>query len=346
MTKITSAFPARAFGFIAAITFGFFFPLKADVIVLQSGAVITGTILQQDASGVLMQMAYGTYRYPQAWLKDVKKEAAAAPHVSNNGQVIPDWAQIVTALANSGWAPEIKQVPAPVISSGNFKNVPYISFRCAYGGYEINIYGDLNNPAAVQVGAMGYLQNNAAAKTNCINLICSVLANAADRKLVRALSWSQKDAQTNGNVTVETLMPGEMGAYGGWWVSAYDATALANAQASDAELLALAQPRTAVASPAPATTNNAAPAATTQPAATTPPPATSTDSGQITSSGTYTPAYYNGWTAAELADARPAAVAATTYPAVTADKAYATSAGSMVYPRSYTREGGTYGRRR
>ena len=234
--------------------------LRADVLLLQSGAVVTGKVLQQDGSGVLMQTEFGTYRYPAAWIKDVQKEAAAARHVSNNGQTIPDWAQIVTALADSGFAPEIKQVPAPVIRSGNFKNVPYVSFRCAYGGYEINIYGDLNQPAAVQIGAMGYLQNNAVAKSNCVNFVCSALANADARKMVRALNWSQKDVQTKNGLTCETLLPGEMGAYGGWWVSVYDSTALANAQASDAELLALAQPRVAAVLQAPVTpaanTNN------------------------------------------------------------------------------------------
>ena len=145
---------------LAALVFGVSFPLRADVLLLQSGAVVAGKVLQQDANGVLMQTEAGTYRYPQAWIKDVKKEAATAPHVSNNGQAIPDWAQIVTLLADSGFAPEIKQVPAPVISYGNFKNVPYLSFRCAYGGYEINIFGDLNRPAAVQIGAMGYLKDH------------------------------------------------------------------------------------------------------------------------------------------------------------------------------------------
>ena len=110
-------------------------------------------------------MAYsGTYRYPMAMIKEVKKEAAAAPHVSNNGKVIPDWAQIVSILANNGWAPEIKQVPATVINYGNFNQVPYISFRCASSGYEINIFGDLNNPAAVEIGAMNYLKDDGQAK--------------------------------------------------------------------------------------------------------------------------------------------------------------------------------------
>jgi hypothetical protein len=195
--------------------------LNADVLVLQSGVVIAGNILQQDNSGVLMQMEYGIFRYPSAIIKEVRKEAATAPHVSNNGQVIPDWAQIVTLLANHDWAPEIKQVPATVINYGKFNNVPYVSFRCAAGGYELNIFGDLNNPAAVEIGAMSYLNNNAAAKSNCVNFICSILANTADRKIVRTLNWSQKDVQQNGNLSFETLMPGEWGSYGGWCLMAF-----------------------------------------------------------------------------------------------------------------------------
>src|SRR5450432_2263266 len=121
------------FGLLAVIVFGLLPLLKADVVVLQSGVVLTGNILQQDANGLLLQTESGTYRYPLGLIKEVKKEAATAPHVSNNGQVIPDWAQIVSLLANSGFAPAIQQVPATVIGYGTFKNVPYISFRCGYG---------------------------------------------------------------------------------------------------------------------------------------------------------------------------------------------------------------------
>jgi hypothetical protein len=336
----------KTFVLLAAIGFGLLPLLLADVVVLQSGAVITGNILQQDASGVLMQMEYGTFRYPMAMVRDMKKEAAAAPHVSNNGQVIPDWAQIISLLANTGWAPEIKQVPATVINHGSFKYVPYVSFRCAYGGYEINVFGDLNNPAAIQIGAMGYLKDNDVAKSNCVNFICSVLANDADRKMVRALNWNQKDLQSNGGMNFETLLPGEMGSYGGWWVSVYIQNALASARASEAEILALAQPR--VAAPAqPAVTNMDSAAA--QPAAATQ-PAMTTQSGQITSSGTYSYGYgttyaaATGWTSEELAAAHPAT--ATTYPTATGNKTIPTAAGDMVYPRTYTREDGAYTHRR
>ena len=52
----TFGLTAIAISLIAAPT------AQADVVVLQSGTVITGKVLQQDANGVLMQMEYGTFR--------------------------------------------------------------------------------------------------------------------------------------------------------------------------------------------------------------------------------------------------------------------------------------------
>ena len=314
--------------------------LKADVVVLESGAVLTGKVLQQDDDGLLMQLESGTHRYPRSWIRDVKKEPAAAPHVANNRQRIPDWAQIVTLLANTGWSQGLKQVPATMIESGIWKNVPYISFQCRSGGYELNIFGDLSKPAAVQIGAMSYLKSSAEAKSNCVNFICSLLPNADDRKAVRALNWNQKDGGKNGEMTVETIMPGEFGSYGGWWVSVYSEKALTAARASDEELLTLAQP--------PGAATQAA-AVTAQPAAATPPVSTTTDAPAqpgatptqpaVVTTYPYQPVPY--WSDAELAAARRVGPGAPGTPGAPGVHPAATPA--KVYPRTYTRAGGTYG---
>jgi hypothetical protein len=354
----------KAFIFLAVCGLGLWFQplLKADVVVLQNGSVITGNVLQQDGNGVLIQMESGTYRFPLSSVSDVKKEAAAAPHVSNNGKRIPDWAQIVNLLANTGWSQGLKQVPATMIESGVWKNVPYVSFRCRSDGYEVNIFGDLNNPAAVQIGAMSFLSQNADARSNCVNFICSVLASADARKMVRALNWNQKDTQKNAGMTFETILPGEWGSYGGWWVSVYNDSALANAQASETELLAITQPRVAApppvaaAQPAATTTTGAdlSDATASQPAAapaSAQPVTTTTSSGVVTTYGAY-PA----WTAEEMATARPVNPASNpagtgAYPSATGNKpasasAYPASTAGKVYPRSYDRAGGSYGARR
>lgn len=319
--------------------------LKADVVVLQNGTVITGNILQQDASGALIQMDAGTFRYPLTLIKEMKKEAAAAPHVSNNVRTIPDWAQIVSRLATNAWADGLKQVPATVINYGVFNNVPYISFRCASGGYEVNIFGDLNAPAAIQIGAMTYLKDDAVARSNCVNFVCSVLANAADRKAVRALDLTQKQVTAIGNMTIQTIMPGEWGSYGGWWVSVQDMNALGGAQASAAELNNLTQ--SPGSTPPSATEATAAPTAGAAPATVSQPVTTTTTSTETYYNNYYGYGYRGYWTQEELGYARPVQPIApvTASEAKPASTAYP-EASQAVYPRSYNRTAGTYDRYR
>ena len=90
-----------AFSFVLALTILFHNVLNADVVILESGQVITGSILQQDAGGVLIQMDYGTFRYPLAMVKDVRKEAIASPSESVSGQRIPNWAKIISSLCTN-----------------------------------------------------------------------------------------------------------------------------------------------------------------------------------------------------------------------------------------------------
>jgi hypothetical protein len=348
MKKVNQIKAGKVLGFFAVFALALMTTprLQADVLVLQSGSVITGKVLQQNTNGVLLQMEYGTFRYPLNLIKEVQQEAAAAPHVSNNGQTIPDWAQIVSLLAQNAWADNLQQVPAPVINYGMFNNIPYISFRCAGGGYEVNIYGDLNAPVAIQAGAMTYNSENAAAKSNCVNFVCSVLASAEARKAVRALDLSQKVMTTSAGMGFETLLPGEWGSYGGWSLVVFNPATLASAQASAAEMAALAQPRVAtlppalVSAPPPASAGTMAgstDATTSTPASAQ--PTTSTYETYYGYGTTYAAAA--GWTAAEIQEAHPA-VQPATYPGNTDKAAYPASTPDTVYPRTYTRSGGTY----
>ncbi len=333
----------KLFGFLVAFTCAFCLPtaLQADVVVLENGTVITGSILQQDASGALIQMAAGTFRYPLALIKEMKKEAAAAPHVSNNGRTIPDWAQIVSRLATNAWADGLKQVPATVINYGVFNNVPYLSFRCAAGGYEVNIFGDLNAPAAIQAGAMTYLKDDATARSNCVNFLCSVLANAADRQAVRALDLTQKQVTAIGTMTIQTIMPGEWGSYGGWWVSVQDMKVLGDAKASAAELDNLTQSQTSAAQTTAATASADAPAAATAQ------PATVTTTTSETYNNYYGYGYRGYWTREDLGYARPVQpIVPVTAPEARPVPITPPEVGYPVYPRSYIRTAGTYDRYR
>jgi hypothetical protein len=177
-------------------------------------------------------------------IKDVRKEddPDAVEYAGTNG--IPHWGVIISHLAKSSWAHDLKQILATVIDSGIFKDVPYVSFRCATSGYEVNIYGDLDRPAGIEIGTLNYLLRDNTAKSNCIEFISNVLMRAEDVRVVRALRWNQKELVETNGMTFEITLPKEADAYGGWWVSVYDQKALEKAKASGPELLAITEPRT------------------------------------------------------------------------------------------------------
>ena len=164
--------------------------------------------------------------------------------------------------------------------------------------------------------------------------------------MVRALDLNQKTMMEDGGMAAGTILPGEWGSYGGWWVMVYNANALARAQASEAELLAIAQPRVAQPPQSPPLATEGA--AVAPPAnAITPPPTTAVS--PATSTTTYDN-YYGygygttyaaaGWTTAEINQTHPA-IPPATFPTAAANTAYPAAA-DKIYPRTYTRTAAGY----
>jgi hypothetical protein len=281
-------------------------PLLADVVIMKSGQVVSGTVLQQDEKGVLIKLDYGTFTWPNSLVKDVQRELDSKDSTllesPDSGKRIPSWGRIISELAKRSWARELKQIPATVIDQGVLRNVPYVSFRCAYGGYELNIYGDMDSPAGFEIGVQKHLLNNAEAKSNCVELIYSILVMETDRQIVYRLDWKKEVVKKDG-LTFEITLPTEPDSYGGWWVSVYDEHTLNKARASDKELRTITEPIVAL----PART-----VATASPS--TPAPATTT------------------WSREDLSFARPAYSGSSSH----------RSSGGSVYVRGYTRKDGTY----
>jgi len=286
------------------------FGSSADVVILESGQVMTGEILQHDQSGVLFKMDYGTFTYPNWQIKDARRDtnSATATQVSvPDTNRIPNWGRIISLFAKADWAHDLKQIPATVIDTGVLKNVPYISFRCASGGYELNIYGNLDHPAGVEIGVLTFLIKNQQAKSNCVELLHAVLSREDDKAVVRQLKWDKQVVVKDG-LTFETTLPTEPDAYGGWWISVYDESALEKVRASGQELLAITQPRVP----------QAAPPAPAFPAATQV-AATSENSGSI-------------WSPDDLIASRSPRYSS----------GGGSTGGGSVYVRGYTRSNGTY----
>jgi hypothetical protein len=213
--------------------------LPADTITFQNNKTIQGTVLQTNGENVLVLVDYGTMRFGAASLKSIRPDQTTtirAATASTNR--LPQFKSAMVQLCRESWASKLEQIPATVIETGILRNVPYTSFRCG-DDYEVNIYGDLDNPAGIEAGVYRKLVSDPRARKNCVDFITSLLP-PADSDFLKLLNII-KDLQTRNGLIFEITAPTDPDAYGGWWISIYSEKALNKARASDAELQQISQ---------------------------------------------------------------------------------------------------------
>jgi hypothetical protein len=224
-----------------AISFG----ARADQILLNSGDTVKGSILRRDGDQVVVSLDYGVVRYSAQNIKSVNGKAIPAVSTglapSAKPNQFPRWKTIVTALSSQTWATDFQQIPATVIDKGVMKNVPYVSFKCG-GDYEMNIYGDPDNPAGVEIGVYRSLLTDDQAKKRCVAFIASILGDKLQRDVLLVMDQRKSLFERDG-MSLEITPETDEDAYGAWWVSAYKEKALDGARASDKDLTAISVPR-------------------------------------------------------------------------------------------------------
>lgn len=296
--------------------------LRADVVKMTSGNEVECVVLQENPQSVVVRIGYGTMSLPRTAIASVRKSAlirsAVAPTtVPTKGQRVPPWNNIISAMVKEKWATDIQPIPATVIDVGVMKNVPYQSYRCGLD-YEINIYGDPDHPAAIELGVYRSLLTSADAKRNCVEFIASILGDKVDAAIARALDRT-KDLATRNELTIEITPPNAPDAYGGWWISVYSEKDLDSARATEAELDQIAVAK----APEPAAVRAApVPARTTLPP-TKPQPVPAIRPTPIQSQPDVTT-----WSLSDISRSR----------SVTSSS----SVGGRVYVRGYYRKNGTY----
>ncbi len=156
---------------------------RADSVNFTSGRAADCTVLQETADHVAVLYGSSVIRVDRAMIASVDKEALPSTPRAASGRT-PDFRTIAVRLGAEVWAADLHQIPATVIDRGNLRNVPYKSLR-AGGDYEINVYGDPDSPAGFEVGVYRGLLDNAQAKQNCRELVCSLLGDLQDAAAVR-----------------------------------------------------------------------------------------------------------------------------------------------------------------
>lgn len=214
---------------------------RADKITMLDGRVEEGVILQQTPTSVLLALEYGTVLYPKQAIKEftwINEEAGVSKDgAKQTPSRLPTWQRILRSLIAKGWATEVQQIPATVVDQGPLKSVPYQSYQVSKD-YELNIYGDPDTPACVEIGVYRKLLDSNDAKSNCIEFIASILPDQTDAAIVRGINRS-KDLIQRGGLSLEVTPPSAPDAYGGWWISVYFETELDKARATEAEVKAI-----------------------------------------------------------------------------------------------------------
>lgn len=212
-----------------------------DVVEMKHGNVLRGTVIQRTDAAITLQMQYGVVTLRADQVKSISQEAdpEPAPATAAAQDRLPAWSGIVAKLARLPWADGLRQVPATVIDVGVMRNVPYMSFRCGGGDYEVNVYGDPDAPACIEVGTYNRLRTDAAARANAISLLRDhVLANPLDRLIIGGLGL-EGDIATHGKLTIESTPHTAPDAYGGWWMAVYFADAVEALRAKAEEVAAI-----------------------------------------------------------------------------------------------------------
>ncbi len=207
----------------------------ADSVVLKSGRTVAGTIVQRNGEEVVLLTPYGTFNFSVANIQEIKAEKVEAAAFQNTNR-LADFNACVSLIASEPWATNLTQIAATVIDKGAMRNVPYASMR--FGSklaYELNVYGDLKDPAAVEVGVYPDLDPGPEAKVRCMRILSQCLGDPADRETVSKLSL-ESDRRSREGFTLEITPATADDAYGAWWISVYSERKLEGARASDREM--------------------------------------------------------------------------------------------------------------
>lgn len=212
---------------------------RADTIVFSTGRVLTGTVACTNREELLVVTDHAAFNFARSSIKEIRTDHLQEAELRTTNR-LPSFKTALTTLAKKPWASDLRPIPAAVIDKGILSHVPYMSFRCGQD-YEVNIYGDPERPAGIEVGVYRKLLADASAKMNCIGLAADLMGNPNDRDLIKRLN-TEKDLQTQDGLTFEITPSSAEDAYMGWWISAYSERALQAARASDDEMKRISIP--------------------------------------------------------------------------------------------------------
>jgi hypothetical protein len=215
---------------------------EPDKIVLKDGSTYRGVIVQNTAKEVTIQKKYKLLTVPKSEIVRIRNEADIGLEFTkaNRPGDLPAWRVMVNDLRNNDAIKSLEQIPATTIDNGIFRNVPYLSFRINEF-IEMNVYGNPDDPAAVEFGIYGRHQSNDKARRVLRNFLAGFLSSREEVGAIYRLPFTGgKDCL--GDFCLEITPANAPDAYGAWWISLFNPEKLEADRLGDAEYAKLTRP--------------------------------------------------------------------------------------------------------
>ncbi|MFZ4775435.1 MAG: hypothetical protein ACOYM3_08745 [Terrimicrobiaceae bacterium] len=213
-----------------------------DSIVLKDGRTVRGLIIKNSVDSVLLQQEFEEKSYPKSEIVRIRDEADIGvlfTDITRRGD-LPSWRVIANDLRMHDEIKSVVEIPATAIDIGEFRNVPYKSFR-VNGDIEMNIYGDPNDPAGVELGIYGRRANNRELQHVLRAYLAGFLTNRAELAALYGIDF-KGGLKKAGDLTFEITPPSAPDAYGAWWISLYSLKDLDSVRLSEAKYATLTKP--------------------------------------------------------------------------------------------------------
>lgn len=213
-----------------------------DSLVLKNGQTVRGLILKNTRDTVVLQEKYDEKTYEKSDIVRIRDEANVGVEYTDINRLgdFPSWRVIANDLRSNDAVKSFVEVPATIIDNGEFKNIPYKSFRIN-GDVELNIYGDPEDPSAIELGIYGSKSSNDKLRKTLRAYLAGFLTTRGEVGALYALDF-KGGLKTVGDVTLEIIPKDAPDSYGAWWITLYNKTDLARIRLDDAEYAKLVRP--------------------------------------------------------------------------------------------------------
>ena len=197
-----------------------------DSLVLKDGRTIRGLIIKNTADSVTIQEEFGEQTFDKSSITRIRDEAdigVAYTDIFRKGD-LPPWRVIANDLRTRDGIKSLMEIPATTIDNGVFKNIPYISFR-ANKDVELNIYGNPDKPAGIEMGIYGHLSGNEKLRKILRSYLAGFLTSREELASLYEIDFAG-GIRTAGDLTIEITPKTAPDAYGAWWISLYNRKSL------------------------------------------------------------------------------------------------------------------------